>query len=470
MEFNVNEYLRVCREQAAQCTTPFEKSAFVPKEDMVASLIKDLLVKLMAQPTAVNYKLTLSGPIVEQNKADKKQSFCSEFNQMIKNLIGLIGYEFSHFLMVHMGAIVLARKMTNDMKSATTYAELLQLLDCIYNTLKPFNGATFEFEVSPTPETRLCSAVLTDPVDALFDAERRSLNAAIASMNITRFHDDRKDLVNKIEELIDNIKQINRHINSIDKLVIMNMGKYTVLYDGSFIKIFEILYKSVHADNPRFNETNLSTINQFDVVERYINKTLQGSVRAESYIEYLNKYFNEIFYTTAQAMLEDDSIKDDVSKINIGLTAIITKSLAKITLTTLVKLAQLINKKNDSMRATSTPSRVQFAVVLEALHSLPPGIDCDYTLSQQYVLYYILSCEKVAKITKQKKEAREAKMAETKTKRKTRTTAAPKTKTTTKTTARSTASRKKVAPPPPPLESASSSLSISLSDSEPDTE
>lgn len=457
MEFNANEYLRVCREQAAQCITPFEKSSYVPKEEMVASLIKDLLVKLMSQPTAMNYKLTLSGPIVEQNKSDKKQSFCSEFNQMIKNIIGLIGFEFSNFLMTHMGAIVLARKMTKDMKEASSYEEMLQILDCIYNTLKPFNGTTFEFEVAPKSETRVCSAVLTDPVDALFDAERRSLNACIASKNITRFHQDRTDLVNKIEELIDNIKLINKHINSIDKLVILNMGKYTVLYDGSFIKLFEILYKSVHADNPRFNETNLSTINQFNVVETYINKTLQGSVRAESYVEYLNKYFNEVFYTTAQAMLEDELIKDDVSKINIGLTAIITKSLAKITLTALVRLTKLINKKNDSLRMTSTPSRVQFAVILEALHSLPPGIDCDYTLFQEYVLYYILSCEKVAKITKTKKEAREAKLSEAKPKRKTRAPPKPKTK-----PARPAASRKKTAPPP----DASSSLSISMSDEE----
>ena len=156
-------------------------------------------------------------------------------------------------------------------------------------------------------------------------------------------------------------------------------------------------------------------------------------------------------------MLEDELIKDDVSKINIGLTAIITKSLAKITLTALVRLTKLINKKNDSLRMTSTPSRVQFAVILEALHSLPPGIDCDYTLFQEYVLYYILSCEKVAKITKTKKEAREAKLAEAKPKRKTRAPPKPKTK-----PARPAASRKKTAPPP----DTSSSFSISMSDEE----
>lgn len=407
MSFDINDYLRICRDQSLASINSFEKSSFVPKEDVISTLIKDLLVKLMGTNVPMEYKLTLSGPIVEQNKSEKKQSFCSEFGQMVKNIIGLIGFEYSKFLMFQMGAIVIAKNIISEMETDTSYEQLLQHLDWTYAILKPFPACVYELIYTPAKRPGTCSAIPGDTIEEFFAQERNELVTHISSKNITGFHEHKAHVIGELKSLIGNIKSCSRHIDTIDKLVIMNLGKYSVIYQGSFIKLFEILYKSAHADNPRFNDRGPQAITQYNVVEQYLNRTMQSAVRAETYVEYLNRYFAEIFYQTVKALTDDPTIKDDVEKVDIGLTASVTKSLAKITLVTLVKMAQLINKSNDSLRATASPSRVQFFVILFALRALIPGIDADYTAEQQRVLYYVLACEKVAKITKAKKKARD---------------------------------------------------------------
>lgn len=394
---------------------PFEKSAFVPTSNDIPQLSRDILNSMMANSQAVGFKLILSGPISQGPKTEKKQSFCSEYNQMIKNFVGLIGFEFSRSIIVRMSTFSTIDRILADMEDATSYEELLQYTSYIYATLKPFPKTTYEFVHLPT-ENKLNQLVYKeDPIPEFFEAERAQLRTHIASKNISTLRQNRAELISRIKTFISTIHSGRMPIECVDNLVTMNMGRYTILYQGSFIKVFEILYKSFYADNPKFNEANMQTINQYNAVERYIDGLLiRATKQSAYYINYLEHYFMDIFKMTQDALLGDASIAHYVNKIDIPMPMSLITSLAKITLGAVAKLSRLINEKKNMLLLTSTPSRIQFAQVLEAFFDLPPGIDVDWTLDQLVVIYYVLSCEKVINVTNEKRRTRAKKVKKTK--------------------------------------------------------
>ena len=410
-EFSINNYLKTCLQLILKADGPFEKSVFIPTGNDIAILSKDILTALMANSHAVSFKLILSGPIAQGEKSEKKQSFCSEYNQMMKNIVGLLGFEFSRSIMLRIGTFSTIERIIDDMKEATSYEELLQYTSYIFATLKPFPNVTYEFIQSPVdvdPHSKLNKLVYNDdPIPEFFENERAELRKHIASKNISAFRNNRNELVSRIEHFISSIKSGRMNIECVDNLVTMNMGRYAIIYNGSFIKLFEILYKSFYADNPRFNETNMQTINQYNLVEKYIDGLLMhGNKQSAYYINYLEHYFMDVFKMTQDALLEDTSIAHYINRMEIPMPMSLITSLAKITLGAITRISKLINEKKNMLMLTSSPSRIQFAQVLEAFFCLPPGVDIDWTLDKLFIIYYILSCEKVMSVTNEKRKQR----------------------------------------------------------------
>lgn len=412
--FSVKQYLSTCKDLSLTTENIFEKSEYIPVSDDVAILAKDILTNLMADTSVTSLKLTLSGPISGDGKGSmKKQSFCSEFNQMIKNIIGLMGFEFSKYLMIHMGTFEFIDIIINDMELSTSYDELLKYTLYIYNLLKPNSKSTYKFiETQMNPRINPLM-VNEDMTMNFFEYERSILLQHIESKNITQFVTHKQELIDRIRKFMSNIIEGSKTFESIDDLVIPNMGEYTIVYDGSFLKIFEILYKSIHADNPKFNEKNLITVNNYDVVERYINEVIRLPHQPLSYyLNSLEQYFHGIYIKTRETLITDSNISANVKKMEVNLSSRtsspLTYSLARIAITVICRLTKLINWKKNFMLMLTSPSRIQFAQILEAMFCLPSGIDIEYTESQLYVIYYILSCAKVSKITKMKKELKES--------------------------------------------------------------
>ena len=364
-EFNINNYLRDCMQLIVKANGPFEKSAYVPTSNDIPQLSRDILNSMMANSQAVGFKLILSGPISQGEKTEKKQSFCSEYNQMIKNFVGLIGFEFSRSIMIRMATFSTIERILTDMEEATSYEELLQYTSYIYSTLKPFPKATYEFIHVPS-ENKLNQLVYKeDPIPEFFENERAQLRTHIASKNISLLGQNRRALIDRIKAFISTISSGRMPIECVDNLVTMNMGRYTILYQGSFIKVLEILYKSFYADNPKFNEANMQTISQYNAVERYIDGLLIHAAKQSAYyINYLEHYFMDVFKMTQDALLGDASIAQTVNKIDIPMPMTLITMLAKITLGAIAKLSRLINEKKNTLLMTSTPSRIQFVQVL----------------------------------------------------------------------------------------------------------
>lgn len=405
--FDINNFLRTCREVALTTENAFERSAFVPTSDEIGSLTREILNKLTPNSSGLQYKLTLSGAIAEEKKSEKKQSFCSEFNQMMKNIIGLLGFEFSKFLQIHMGTFAFVKIILKDMEDAESYEELRDYTTYIYRVLKPFSKCSYKC-AKPKSASKLNTLLASDGVDEFFEKVLSELRQHIASKNIRGFIDNKDELISDIADFIDGILEGNKTIETVNELVFMHMGRYAVVYDDSFLKIFEVLYKSVNADNPNFTDNNPATLKQFTVVEDYIDKDIKlNTKQASNYISALEHYFNDICKITQESLLEDKEIAADVRRMNVNITYSLITLLAKISLCVLTKLALLINTKKDVLMLTAVPSRIQFAQVLEAFMCLPPGVDVRFSLVHLVVIYYVLSCLKVSVVTKQKKKAKE---------------------------------------------------------------
>lgn len=407
-DFNVNEYLATCHEISLTTENAFERSAFIPVNDEIGSFAKEILKNLMANSSAMQFKLTLSGSIAEGKKSEKKQSFCSEFNQMMKNIVGLLGFEFSKFLEIHIGTFAFIRKIIEDMKEALTYEDLLNYTSIIYQVMKPCPKSTYKF--SKSTMSRVSSLMAEDNIAAFFENERSNLRKHIASRNLSSFIRDKKEIIQRITDFVGNITEGTKTIETVNDLVFPHMGKYAILYDGSFLKIFEILYKSINADNPQFNDSNPLFIKQFNTTEKYIDTDIKLSTKqASNYLSILEHYFSDVCKMTQEAMEDDESLIADVKKMTVVIPYSLTTLLAKIALCVLVRIAKIINWKKDVLLITSTPSRIQFAQVFEAFICLQPGVDTEFRFDQLVIIYYILSCLKVSTVTRQKKKVRDEK-------------------------------------------------------------
>jgi hypothetical protein len=94
-----------------------EKSTFVDSNPDVLGLVKPVLNKL---------NLENCDESKTDKKTEKKQSFCTEFNQMNNNILALLGFEFSKYLFFIFGVKHIAKKFVEKIPDATSYSEILE--------------------------------------------------------------------------------------------------------------------------------------------------------------------------------------------------------------------------------------------------------------------------------------------------------------------------------------------------------
>ena len=393
-------------------TRTFDRSEFVPKQDYAAELTKDLLINLMANSSAIKFKLILSGSITEEKIAsDKRYSFTSDISTLLCNVQGLLGFELSKFLMVHIGTFPFVNRIINDMKTSQSYSDLLSYSLQIHRVLKPFHQSSYKLITSTEPKSRVLGIVSNqDEVSGFFETIHSELRSKLTS-NILSFMDDKSRIISDIEHFISTIESGNKTINSINDLVIPNMGKYTIMYDGSFWKIYEVLYRSIYADNANYNDKDITLITTNNAVERYINSVLSKNTSHDCnyYLDQFKDYYQKIICMTKESLESDPLIAKDIMKMQVYVPQYFTTTLAKITLCVFARMAKLISWKRDvSLFSNNSPNRIQHNNIFEALLCLPSGLDVDYTLLQMHTLFYILTCPKTVKSTKQKTVQRRA--------------------------------------------------------------
>lgn len=399
---------------SAACLT-FDKSEFIPSGDEAYDLVKSILSVIMAKNSSKVHTMMLSGAIgtskrgVECETRVKKQSFCSEFKQMIKSLVGIIGFEFSSFLMVHFGTIVMAKRVLNDMKACKSYKDLYLHVHIMYNLFKSVPKSNYKFingnlvsQPEPSKPSRAVNFMIeNDELSDFFERLSNELEDHIKSKNITKYDINKEKIIGNLSQMIDDIQSGSKIIDNLNDLGVV-LGKYSLAYDGSFIKLFETLYRAMYAASPKFNGSNLFFLNEYKLHEKYIDEEIKiPQKNSELFIRAFETYFTNVYKTALSTCLGSE-FSADIKKMNVSIGFGIYTSLAKITFSLLVAVAKSITIDRCVSQMNGKASRVQFQQVFQSICTLPIGIIESFTESQLVVLHYILSTEKVINTTKLK--------------------------------------------------------------------
>ena len=390
----------------------FEKSSFVEPNSDTSVLVKSILNVLISNEDGDKQKIYnqlqsggLANTRTGKTEISKKQSFCTEFNQMIINILGLLGYEFSKYLFVLMGAKCMINQEIKEITKAQNYESILKHILYIKNFLNlgvddyPDNKAieppinieqeffddyeSFSREISDETQNYL-EIEINSPINTFFDKLINEIKRLIKSENILAFEDNRLEWSQMLEEMASHLILGHYQINTIDDLC-LNLGTNIVCYDKSFIKMFEILYKESFADIP------YELWSSYKPHVKYIENELKLDIKCSKYLTNFNKYFHKIYdetlKSTSEVLSADDMLKIDISDKMYEL-------LSDITFNLYVNISKKIACNQLTYAYFGKSTRIQFIQMFQALMDCSPRL-YGFSKSQRMTIHYILLSKKV---------------------------------------------------------------------------
>lgn len=400
----------------------FEKSSFVEPNSDTTVLIKSILSALISDEDGDKQKIynqLQSGGLANtksgKTEISKKQSFCTEFNQMVINILGLLGSEFSKYLFVLMGAKHMIAQEINSIAEAQDYNSILKHVINIKNfmSLGDIDDYSNAEELSSRYES---TSNLESPIDIddefyeefyleqesnenqnyleievksnkknnMFNQLISEIKQLIKSENVLSFEDDRQEWCQMLEEMLSHLILRTYYINTIDDLC-LNLTGINVCYDKSFIKMFEILYKESFADIPH------ELWSTYKPHISYIEKELKLDIKCSKYLTNFNKYFHKVYDETLKSVVEKIP-QEDILKVNI--TDKMYELLSDITFNLYVNISKKISCNQLTYAYFGKSTRIQFIQMFQALMDCSPRLYV-FTKSQRMTLHYILLSKKV---------------------------------------------------------------------------
>ena len=400
----------------------FEKSSFVEPNSDTSVLIKSILSVLISDEDGDKQKIynqLQSGGLASaksgKTEISKKQSFCTEFNQMVINILGLLGSEFSKYLFVLMGAKHMISQEINEIAESQDYNSILKHVMNIknfmslgdiedYSDTKDFD---FRYESSSNLEppididdefyeefyleqdsnenqNYLEIEVKSNKKNNIFNQLISEIKQLIKSENVLSFEDDRQEWCQMLEEMLSHMILTTYNVNTVDDLC-LNLTGINVCYDKSFIKMFEILYRESFADIPH------ELWSTYKPHISYIEKELKLDIKCSKYLTNFNKYFHKVYDETLKSVVEKIP-QEDILKINV--TDKMYELLSDITFNLYVNISKKIACNQLTYAYFGKSTRIQFIQMFQALMDCSPRLYV-FTKSQRMALHYILLSKKV---------------------------------------------------------------------------
>lgn len=382
----------------------FEKSSFVDCALDASKLLKDILTKMLSEDGARQkiYNQLQSGglattkPIKNDNK---KQSFCTEFNQMINNLFGLLGFEFSKYLFILFGAHIIIKQHIEDISTSNTYEEILDHINKIYNFMILGESSNEEIPSAAIHTSKIfvkqigdstsnqnyaLITIQTNPIHAFFTEMINDVKKLLSANNIIMFDDNKLHLYEQLSDLYDSIEIESYEINTVDDLCI-NLGSRNIGYDRSFLKMFEILYKESFADIPH------ELWNDYKPHLYYVENELKLDAKCSKYLSSFMAYYKHIYDETLKSVQEKIPQKH-ILKVNV--TDKCYELLADISFNMLVNMAKKIACNQISYVYFGKSARVQFIQIFQSVLDCTPRL-YSFTKSQREILHYVLLPRKI---------------------------------------------------------------------------
>ena len=397
----------------------FERSSFVDATNEIPNLIKQILPtpKLIGDLEKQKLYNQLQSGGVASTKSDKvetqkKQSFCTEFNQMILNILGLLGFDFSKYLFFLFGIRRILVREIDYIKQSRSYEDILNHVIYINNIFSlgetkatintdespldiddNFYTSYFDddeyqqlFQQQPTQsnDQLYINIEVKNKKTILFDYLIGEIKKLVKVENILSFEEDKREWLELLNSVVDNLIIRSYSINVIDDLI-LNLGPYNVCYDKSFLKMFDVLYdESFVQIPPEFRATIQPHI-------LFIEKELGLDVKCSRYIAGFNKYFHKIFDETLKSVLEVIP-SDEVLTLNISDE--LYDRLSNLTLNLYIQICKKIANNQQVYTFVGRSTRIQFSQVLSAVMDCAPR-NTVFTRSQFATIYFILLSRKV---------------------------------------------------------------------------
>lgn len=384
----------------------FQKSQYIESSNDTVNLIKQILNKLIViNDKQKIYSQLQSGGLashVTQSKSDanKKQSFCTEFNIMVANILGLIGFEFSKYLFFLFGVKHFLTKLVDEIDSASNYEEIDMLVKYIRNLMSlgyekgdmpvpikidsGFSLDNYIEHLSVEEQTiDYFSATNQTTAEILFNWLLKDIKLHIKSENIVTFEEDKSKWHHMLSDMIDHLDLCTYVVENVNDLII-NLGKFNICYDKSFIKMFEILYNESFADIP------YEFWGSYKPHVTYIEKELKLDVKCNKYTDNFNKYFHKIYDDTLKSAME--VLGSDVLKVEV--TNGMYELLSDITLNLFINISRKISNNQLVYAYFGKSTRIQFIQVFQAIMDCAPRLQL-FSTSQRAMLHYILLGDKV---------------------------------------------------------------------------
>lgn len=323
----------------------------------------------------------------------KKISYCTEFNQMLSNLVGLLGWEFSKALMLHTGIGQIVNAEVELIRTSKNYDEIIKHIKLVRNAYgypNTVDGQFYEwlngrkadlathslmFSGPPQeiPENSLSyyDAVQTSSVDKVFDDLIRQVMNYRAAKNEIAFNTNCEDWYSIMHMLVSLTRFGTYTIDNIDELL---MNYKPIGYEGSFIKAFEVSMKESQADAPYVAQENFHP---------WLNYCKTLNIRVEDYIAAYQGYFVKIYNDTL------DFVAEDPPGLNVEITDELLEQLGNVTCNLLVGLGRYICAAEQISATLGKSVRIQFIHVYEGVANLLPRM-FNLTFKQQVVLHYVL--------------------------------------------------------------------------------
>jgi hypothetical protein len=338
---------------------------------------------------------------------NKKQSYCAEFNTMIRNLIGVIGMELAQYIFIwnDLGKILV--QLVEMIKNTTSIEDLKNIIgvmeniilskcegvervslnpDTVMSGLKTMMGTRYNSK-QRNEEISFNDTIINDLKGELFNSVYKYIQAK--SPNLTKM----KSTLFSMWTKIINTMSLNRvEMKSINQLCI-NTSLLNTPYKGSFIKIFEITYRECFTDIPLREDAQYSP-DKFDELNYVIpNPTVDFlhsiDISEKKFLKSVRGYFHSV-YNKCCKIIDNNQ---DQSQVFATPSNLLLESLSQIILMICTCIAKQIANQQISYYLFNKVTRIQSFQIMSAIMNAIPRM-IDLTPSQKEVLHYILLTSK----------------------------------------------------------------------------
>ena len=330
----------------------------------------------------------------------KSITFGSDLKIILNNLIALIGYEFAYCILNIASFPNIIKKSIAKIKDAENYKEILIIIKTIGNVYEIQNNSVFRLAEQDDKNNEYdYNNTTSKPIDIIKNIFKR-IEIRISNENITMIEQDKETIIKELIDLYQNTEFNKICIKSIDELCINN-NKLKPVYNGYFLKIFELLFKETYCDYfeysniyPKFEtvEEDKIIIPYIEMIEKYISRICYSSSLLTTITKHqssLEIYFEKI-YKDVNSELNKSS--DDC--LHVDFAPRFYEHLSAIVINLFITIAKNIVISQNMVNTLSKISRLQFIEIFNAIRDSTPTL-LNFNESQLYCLHYCLLTKKV---------------------------------------------------------------------------